>query len=149
MRPALWQAVAERLKALRPAARLVASDHFNARVTLPGSSARLRMFYQPREGEVPGEARVWLTFEGARELGAVAQYVESQDRLAKDAPRPLHFSQRVEKDRPNALVEATLGFQTGVVSWHGDELIARFAGYYAEGADALLSLHSELTRKAG
>lgn len=149
MRPALWQAVAERLKVLRPTARLVAADHFNARVSLPGSSARLRMFYQPREGEVPGEARVWLTFEGARELEAVAQYVDAQDRLAKTAPHPLHFSQRIGKDRPDAVVEATLGFQTGVVSWHDDELIVRFAGYYAEGADALLSLHSELTRKAG
>ena len=149
MRPALWQAVAARLKVLRPTARLVASDHFNARVSLPGSSARLRMFYQPREGEVPGEARVWLTFDGERELDAVAQYIESQDRLAKTAPHPLHFSQRIEQDKPDGLGEATLGFQTGVVSWHGDALIDRFARYYAEGADALLRLHSELTRKAG
>ncbi len=149
MRPALWQAVAERLKVLRPAARLVAADHFNARVTLPGSSARLRLFYQPREGEVPGEARVWLTFDGQRELDAVAQYLESQEQLAKTAPHPLHFHQQIEQDRPDGLGEATLGFQTGVVSWHGDELIARFAGYYAEGADALFRLHSELTRKAG
>ncbi len=149
MRPALWQAVAERLKALRPTARLVATDHFNARVTLPGSTARLRLFYQPREGEVPGEARVWLTFDGERELDVVAEYIERKERLAESAPHPLHFSQRLDPDDPGGVGDATLGFQTGVVTWHGDELIGRFADYYAEGADALLSLHSELTRKAG
>jgi hypothetical protein len=149
MRPALWQAVAERLKALRPSARLVATDHFNARVSLPGSTARLRLFYQPREGEVPGEARVWLTFDGTRELDTVAQYIEEQERLAKSAPHPLHFSQSIPKDDPGGVGDATLGFQTGVVSWHRDEMIARFAGYYAEGVDALLRVHSELTRKAG
>ena len=57
MRPALWKAVADHLKKHEAAYRLTARDDFNARVVLKGSKALVRAFYQPREGDVPGELR--------------------------------------------------------------------------------------------
>jgi len=147
MTPALWQAVIARLKIIYPSARLTAVDDFNARIKVKDSKAKLRAFYQPREGDVPGEAKVWLSFNGQTELGAISSFVIEQERYAKSFKFPLHFNQKISKRLPDGLGEATLTFKAGVVSWHNDELIQRIASFYAESIGTLLNLHAELTLK--
>lgn len=144
MRPALWQAVAAKLKQTNPECRLTAVDDFNARIKAKDSSARIRAFYQPREGDVPGEARIWLSFDGDKELELIAHYLTEQDRYAKNFKHPLHFSQILSPQRGNRLGEALMCFKASVVSWHGTELIERVSGFYAEAARDLVNLHAEL-----
>jgi hypothetical protein len=99
MRPALWKAVADHLKTHEAAYRLTARDDFNARVALKGSKALIRAFYQPREGDVPGEATISLTLDGQSEIGAIAAFLSNQKRYAKKLPSTLHFSQELSHDR--------------------------------------------------
>ena len=82
MRPALWKAVADHLKQHEQPYRLTARDDFNARVVLKGSKALIRAFYQPREGDVPGEATISLTLDGQSEIGAIAAFFAMSNRLA-------------------------------------------------------------------
>jgi len=144
MRPALWKAVAERLKQHDASYRLTARDDFNARVTLKGSTALIRAFYQPREGDVPGEATVHLTLDGQSQLGAIAAFLSDQKRYAKKLPSTLHFSQELSARKPEGLGEARLTFKANVVSWHDTKLIDRLSLFYAESALALFQLHNEL-----
>ena len=145
MRPALWKAVAENLKAHDAAYRLTARDDFNARATLKGSTALVRAFYQPREGDVPGEATVNLTLDGQSQLGAIAAFLSDQKRYAKKLPSTLHFSQELSARKPEGLGEARLTFKANVVSWHDSKLIERLGVFYAESFHALFQLHAELT----
>jgi len=145
MRPALWKAVAENLKAHDAAYRLTARDDFNARVTLKGSKALVRAFYQPREGDVPGEATVHLTLDGQSQLGAIAAFLSDQKRYAKKLPSTLHFSQELSARKPEGLGEARLTFKANVVSWHDTKLIERLGVFYADSFHALFQLHRELT----
>jgi hypothetical protein len=140
MRPALWKAVAENLKAHDAAYRLTARDDFNARVTLKGSTALVRAFYQPREGDVPGEATVHLTLDGQSQLGAIAAFLSD-----KKLPSTLHFSQELSARKPEGLGEARLTFKANVVSWHDSKLIERLSLFYADSFHALFQLHRELT----
>lgn len=144
MRPALWQAVAAELKKTHPDCRLTAEDDFNARIKAKDSSARIRAFYQPREGDVPGEASVWLSLDGDKELGAIAHYLSEQERYAKTLRFPLHFSQQMSARHGDKLGEATLAFKASVVSWHGSDFIDRVTGFYAESARDLIALHADL-----
>ncbi len=144
MRPALWKAVADKLKVLSPAYRLTARDDFNARVALKGSAAVVRAFYQPREGEVPGEATVTLSLDGQSQLGAIAAFLSDQKRYAKKLPATLHFSQELSSRRPEGLGRACLTFKANVVSWHDQALIERLSGFYADSFHALFQLHAEL-----
>jgi hypothetical protein len=144
MRPALWKAVAERLKQHDAAYRLTARDDFNARVTLKGSTALVRAFYQPREGDVPGEATVHLTLDGQSQIGAIAAFLSDQKRYAKKLPSTLHFSQELSARKPQGLGEARLTFKANVVSWHDTKLIDRLSLFYADSALALFQLHNEL-----
>ena len=144
MRPALWKAVAERLKQHDASYRLTARDDFNARVTLKGSTALIRAFYQPREGDVPGEATVHLTLDGQSQLGAIAAFLSDQKRYAKKLPSTLHFSQELSARKPEGLGEARLTFKANVVSWHDTKLIDRLSLFYADSALALFQLHNEL-----
>ena len=144
MRPALWQAVAAELKKTNPDCRLTAEDDFNARIKAKDSSARIRAFYQPREGDVPGEARIWLSLDGDKELEAIAHYLTEQERYAKTFKFPLHFSQELSTRRGDTLGEALLAFKASVVSWHGTDLIDRVTGFYAESARDLIALHADL-----
>lgn len=145
MRPALWKAVSERLKVHDAAYRLTARDDFNARVKLPGSSALVRAFYQPREGDVPGEATVALTLDGQSQLGAIAAFLSDQKRYAKKLPSTLHFSQELSARKPEGLGEARLTFKANVVSWHDSKLIERLSAFYADSFLALFQLHAELS----
>ncbi len=145
MRPALWKAVAENLKAHDAAYRLTARDDFNARATLKGSTALVRAFYQPREGDVPGEATVHLTLDGQSQLGAIAAFLSDQKRYAKKLPSTLHFSQELSARKPEGLGEARLTFKANVVSWHDSKLIERLGVFYADRFHALFQLHAELT----
>ena len=144
MRPALWKAVAERLKQHDAAYRLTARDDFNARVTIKSSTALIRAFYQPREGDVPGEATVHLTLDGQSQLGAIAAFLSDQKRYAKKLPSTLHFSQELSARKPEGLGEARLTFKANVVSWHDTQLIDRLSLFYADSALALFQLHTEL-----
>ena len=144
MRPALWKAVADHLKKHDPAYRLTARDDFNARATLKGSTAIIRGFYQPREGDVPGEATVTLTLDAQSELGAIAAFLSDQKRYAKKLPSTLHFSQELSQRRRDGLGEARLTFKANVVSWHDAKLIERLSLFYASSAHALFQLHAEL-----
>lgn len=144
MRPALWKAVASHLKPHDPAYRLTARDDFNARASLKGSKAMIRAFYQPREGDVPGEATIALTLDGQSEIGAIAAFLSNQKRYAKKLPSTLHFSQELSARKPEGLGEARLTFKANVVSWHDEKLIARLSQFYADSAHALFQLHSEL-----
>ena len=144
MRPALWKAVAERLKQHDAAYSLTARDDFNARVTLKGSTALVRAFYQPREGDVPGEATVHLTLDGQSQIGAIAAFLSDQKRYAKKLPSTLHFSQELSARKPQGLGEARLTFKANVVSWHDTKLIDRLSLFYADSALALFQLHNEL-----
>ena len=144
MRPALWKAVADNLKPRDAAYRLTARDDFNARVSLKNSAALVRAFYQPREGDVPGEATVTLTLDGQSQLGAIAAFLSDQKRYAKKLPSTLHFSQELSARKPEGLGQACLTFKANVVSWHDPKLIARLAVFYAESAHALFQLHAEL-----
>ena len=144
MRPALWKAVAERLKQQDAAYRLTARDDFNARVTIKSSTALIRAFYQPREGDVPGEATVHLTLDGQSQLGAIAAFLSDQKRYAKKLPSTLHFSQELSARKPEGLGEARLTFKANVVSWHDTKLIDRLSLFYADSALALFQLHTEL-----
>jgi hypothetical protein len=144
MRPALWKAVAVHLKAHEQPYRLTARDDFNARVQLKGSSALIRGFYQPREGDVPGEATVHLTLDGQSEIGAIAAFLANQKRYAKKLPSTLFFSQELSHRRPGGLGEARLTFKANVVSWHDAKLIERLSLFYADSAHALFQLHAEL-----
>ena len=94
MRPALWKAVADHLKKLAPAYRLTARDDFNARASLKGSTAIVRGFYQPREGDVPGEATVTLTLDAQSELGAIAAFLSDQKRSTRSIPTTPTYSRR-------------------------------------------------------
>ena len=145
MRPALWKAVAVHLKAHDAAYRLTARDDFNARVTLKGSTALVRAFYQPREGDVPGEATVHLTLDGQSQLGAIAAFLSDQKKYAKKLPSTLHFSQELSARKPEGLGEARLTFKANVVSWHDSKLIERLSVFYADSLHALFKLHRELT----
>ena len=145
MRPALWKAVAGHLKAHDAAYRLTARDDFNARVTLKGSTALVRAFYQPREGDVPGEATVSLTLDGQSQLGAIAAFLSDQKKYAKKLPSTLHFSQELSARKPEGLGEARLTFKANVVSWHDSKLIERLGVFYADSFHALFQLHAELT----
>ena len=145
MRPALWKAVAERLKQHDAVYRLTARDDFNARVTLKGSTALVRAFYQPREGDVPGEATVHLTLDGQSQIGAIAAFLSDQKRYAKKLPSTLHFSQELSARKPQGLGEARLTFKANVVSWHDSKLIERLSVFYADSFHALFQLHRELT----
>ena len=145
MRPALWKAVAGHLKAHDAAYRLTARDDFNARVTLKDSSALVRAFYQPREGDVPGEATVHLTLDGQSQLGAIAAFLSAQKKYAKKLPSTLHFSQELSARKPEGLGEARLTFKANVVSWHDSKLIERLSLFYADSFHALFQLHRELT----
>ena len=145
MRPALWKAVAGHLKAHEAAYRLTARDDFNARVTLKGSTALVRAFYQPREGDVPGEATVHLTLDGQSQLGAIAAFLSDQKKYAKKLPSTLHFSQELSARKPEGLGEARLTFKANVVSWHDSKLIERLSVFYADSFHALFQLHAELT----
>ena len=145
MRPALWKAVAEHLKTHDAAYRLTARDDFNARVVLKGSKALVRAFYQPREGDVPGEATVHLTLDGQSQLGAIAAFLSDQKRYAKKLPSTLHFSQELSARKPEGLGEARLTFKANVVSWHDTKLIERLGVFYADSFHALFQLHAELT----
>jgi hypothetical protein len=138
MRPALWKAVAENLKAHDAAYRLTARDDFNARVTLKGSTALVRAFYQPREGTVH------LTLDGQSQLGAIAAFLSDQKRYAKKLPSTLHFSQELSARKPEGLGEARLTFKANVVSWHDTKLIERLGVFYADSFHALFQLHNEL-----
>jgi len=144
MRPALWKAVADHLKPHEAAYRLTAKDDFNARVVLKGSKALVRAFYQPREGDVPGEATISLTLDGQSEIGAIAAFLSNQKRYAKKLPSTLHFSQELSHRRPGGLGEARLTFKANVVSWHDTKLIERLSLFYADSAHALFQLHNEL-----
>jgi hypothetical protein len=144
MRPALWKAVAEHLKKHGQPYRLTARDDFNARVALKGSTALIRGFYQPREGDVPGEATVFLTLDGQSEIGAIAAFLANQKRYAKKLPSTLFFSQELSHRRPGGLGEARLTFKANVVSWHDAKLIERLSLFYADSAHALFQLHAEL-----
>ena len=144
MRPALWKAVADHLKKRAPAYRLTARDDFNARASLKGSTAIVRGFYQPREGDVPGEATVTLTLDAQSELGAIAAFLSDQKRYAKKLPSTLHFSQELSHRRRDGLGEARLTFKANVVSWHDAKLIERLSLFYADSAHALFRLHAEL-----
>ena len=79
MRPALWQAVADNLRESHPDLRLVAKDDFNATLRAKGSTARLGLFYQPREGDVPGEGHAFLLLDGRTEMGAIAPFLAEQE----------------------------------------------------------------------
>jgi len=149
MRPALWKAVAEHLKKTEPAYRLTARDDFNARVVLKGSTALIRAFYQPREGDVAGEATVYLTLDGQSEIGAIAAFLADQKRYAKKLPAALHFSQELSQRKPEGLGEARLTFKAGVVSWHDDNLIKRLSVFYADSVHALFQLHAQLMTAEG
>jgi hypothetical protein len=144
MRPALWKAVADHLKKHDHPYRLTAKDDFNARVMLKGSKALVRAFYQPREGDVPGEATISLTLDGQSEIGAIAAFLSNQKRYAKKLPSTLHFSQELSRRRPGGLGEARLTFKANVVSWHDTKLIERLSVFYADSAHALFQLHIEL-----
>jgi len=144
MRPALWKAVADHLKIHDPAYRLTARDDFNARASLKGSTAVVRGFYQPREGDVPGEATVTLTLDAQSELGAIAAFLSDQKRYAKKLPSTLHFSQELSSRRPGGLGEARLTFKANVISWHDAKHIDRLSLFYADSAHALFQLHAEL-----
>jgi hypothetical protein len=144
MRPALWKAVADHLKTHEQPYRLTAKDDFNARVALKGSTALVRAFYQPREGDVPGEATISLTLDGQSEIGAIAAFLSNQKRYAKKLPATLHFSQELSNRRPGGLGEARLTFKANVVSWHDAKLIERLSLFYADNAHALFQLHREL-----
>lgn len=144
MRPALWKAVADHLKKLDQPYRLTAKDDFNARVQFKGSTALIRAFYQPREGDVPGEATISLTLDGQSEIGAIAAFLSNQKRYAKKLPSTLYFSQELSNRRPGGLGEARLTFKANVVSWHDTKLIARLSLFYADSAHALFRLHTEL-----
>lgn len=145
MRPALWKAAADRLKAHAQSYRLTARDDFNARIVLKGSKALVRAFYQPREGDVPGEATMSLTLDGQSEIGAIAAFLSNQKRYAKKLPSTLFFSQELSHRRPGGLGEARLTFKANVVSWHDAKLIERLSQFYADSAHALFQLHRELT----
>ena len=145
MRPALWQAVADNLKESHPDLRLVAKDDFNATLRAKGSTARLGLFYQPREGDVPGEATVHLTLDGQSQLGAIAAFLSDQKKYAKKLPSTLHFSQELSARKPEGLGEARLTFKANVVSWHDSKLIERLGVFYADSFHALFQLHAELT----
>jgi len=145
MRPALWKAVATHLKKQGHPYRLTARDDFNARVQFTGSAALIRAFYQPREGDVPGEATVSLTLDGQSEIGAIAAFLANQKRYAKKLPSTLYFSQELSHRRPGGLGEARLTFKANVVSWHDAKLIERISLFYADNAQALCQLHAELT----
>lgn len=144
MRPALWKAVADHLKKHEQPYRLTAKDDFNARVVLKGSKALVRAFYQPREGDVPGEATISLTLDGQSEIGAIAAFLSNQKRYAKKLPSTLHFSQELSSRRPGGLGEARLTFKANVVSWHDTKLIERLSLFYADSAHALFLLHHDL-----
>ncbi len=144
MRPALWKAVAAHLKKLGQPYRLTVRDDFNARVQFKGSTALIRAFYQPREGDVPGEATISLTLDGQSEIGAIAAFLANQKRYAKKLPATLYFSQELSHRRPGGLGEARLTFKANVVSWHDAKLIGRLSLFYADNAHALCQLHRDL-----
>ncbi len=144
MRPALWQAVADNLKESHPDLRLVAKDDFNATLRAKGSTARLALFYQPREGEVPGEGQVSLTLDGRTEMGAIAHFLAEQESFAKELAQPVHFRQTIDDAKAESLGEATISLQATAVTAHGDELIDRISVWYANGARALLRLHGRI-----
>lgn len=145
MRPALWQAVAAELKTTHPDCRLTAVDDFNARIKARDSTARIRAFYQPREGDVAGEARIWLSLDGQTELDAIAHYISEQETYAKRLKYPLHFSQELAQHLPDGLGEATLSFKASVVSWHSADFISRVSGFYADSVRDLIALHADLS----
>jgi hypothetical protein len=144
MRPALWKAVAAHLKQSGSTYRLTAKDDFNARATLKGSTAVIRAFYQPREGDVAGEATVHLSLDGQSEIGAIAAFLSNQKRFAKKLPSTLYFSQELSRRKPDGLGEARLTFKANVVSWHDTKLIERLSLFYADSIRALFQLHAEL-----
>ena len=145
MRPALWKAVDAHLKKLGQPYRLTVRDDFNARVQFKGSTALIHAFYQPREGDVPGEAMISLTLDGQSEIGAIAAFLANQKRYAKKLPATLYFSQELSHRRPGGLGEARLTFKANVVSWHDAKLIERLSLFYADNAHALCQLHRDLT----
>lgn len=144
MRPALWKAVATQLKFTNPEYRLTAVDDFNARISLQGSKARVRAFYQPREGEVPGEGTVSLTLNAQKEIGAITYFLSEQKRFAKKLRAPLHFTQRIEQGRKIDLGEADFTFKADIISWHDKDLIDRLSVFYADSAHTLFALHAEI-----
>jgi hypothetical protein len=111
---------------------------------LKDSKALVRAFYQPREGDVPGEATISLTLDGQSEIGAIAAFLSNQKRYAKKLPSTLHFSQELSSRRPGGLGEARLTFKANVVSWHDAKLIERLSLFYADSAHALFQLHHDL-----
>jgi hypothetical protein len=144
MRPALWQAVAENLKESHPDLKLVTKDDFNATIRAKGSTARISLFYQPREGDVPGEGHASLTLDGRTELGAISYFLAEQEALAKELEQPIHFQQVIEDAAAEALGEARISLQATVVSRHGDDLIDRISVWYANAARSLLRLHGRI-----
>jgi hypothetical protein len=144
MRPALWKAVADRLKQQEPTHALTARDDFNARIKAQAGPTLVRCFYQPREGDVPGEATVSLTLDGRTEIAAIAAFLADQKRFARKLPSTLYFTQELSERRPGGLGEARLTFKANVVSWHDAKLIERLSGFYADGAVALFRLRAEL-----
>jgi hypothetical protein len=144
MRPALWQAVADNLKESHPDLRLVAKDDFNATLRAKGSTARLGLFYQPREGDVPGEGHVFLTLDGRTEMGAIAYFLSEQESFAKELAQPVHFQQTIDDAKAESLGEARISLQATVVTAHGSELVDRISVWYANGARALLRLHGRI-----
>jgi hypothetical protein len=144
MRPALWKAVADNLKESHPDLKLVAKDDFNATLRAKGSTARLGLFYQPREGDVPGEGHASLTLDGRSEMGAIAYFLAEQATLAKELAQPIHFQQTIDDARAESLGAARISLQATVVSRHGDELVDRISVWYANAARSLLRLHGRI-----
>ena len=144
MRPALWQAVADNLKDSHPDLRLVAKDDFNATIRAKGSTARIGFFYQPREGDVPGEGQVSLLLDGRTEMGAIAYFLSEQETFAKELEQPIHFQQTIDDAKAESLGEARISLQATVVTAHGGELVDRISVWYANGARALLRLHGRI-----
>jgi hypothetical protein len=144
MRPALWQAVADNLKDSHPDVRLIAKDDFNATLRARGSTARLGLFYQPREGDVPGEGHAFLLLDGRTEIGAIAFFLSEQETFAKELEQPIHFQQTIDDAKAESLGEARISLQATVVTAHGGELVDRISVWYANGARALLQLHGRI-----
>ena len=144
MRPALWQAVADNLKESHPDLRLVAKDDFNATLRAKGSTARLGLFYQPREGDVPGEGHAFLVLDGRTEIGAIAFFLAEQETFARELEQPIHFRQTIDDAKAESLGEARISLQATVVTAHGGELVDRISVWYANAARALLQLHGRI-----
>lgn len=142
--PALWKAVIAELAEKGCPYKLKVIDDFNAQVILKKTLVQLHAFYQPREGKVPGEGRVWLNLEGPTKISALAFFCAEKERIAQHVKQTLHMKHALSPSLPIEESEATISVNASVVSNHNDDLIQRISIWYAASIASMLWLHQEI-----